>query len=31
MSFKLVSSYQPQGDQQQAIDALVRGVRLEDI
>ena len=30
MSFKLVSSYQPQGDQQQAIDALVRGVREGD-
>ncbi|MFQ5778093.1 MAG: excinuclease ABC subunit UvrB [Terriglobia bacterium] len=26
-AFKLVSPYQPQGDQQQAIDALVEGVR----
>lgn len=26
MDFKLVSSYQPQGDQRQAIDALVRGL-----
>ena len=27
MDFKLVSSYQPRGDQAQAIEALVRGLR----
>ncbi|MFQ5724388.1 MAG: excinuclease ABC subunit UvrB, partial [Terriglobia bacterium] len=31
MSFKLVSNYEPRGDQQQAIDALVEGVRRAEL